>query len=118
MHDRLTAKTRFKALRKSRFLDVGKIFARVVFLALRDNDLLIRKLAHNGADRDTNDGCRANAAMTERQRQWTALQDEEDSFLKKVADESDLDVDALVVLCNRLLKAAHTDLRGGYGIEK
>jgi hypothetical protein len=59
-----------------------------------------------------------NQAMIERKRQWTALQDEEDSFLKKVSDESDLDVDALVVLCNRLLKAAHTDLRGGYGIEK
>jgi hypothetical protein len=40
------------------------------------------------------------------------------SFLKELGDESDLDVDALVVLCNRLLKAAHTDLRGGHGIEK
>ena len=56
-------------------------------------------------------------AMIERKRKWTALKDEEASFLKELGDESDLDVDALVVLCNRLLKAAHTDLRGGYGIE-
>lgn len=56
--------------------------------------------------------------MTERKRKWTALKDEEASFLKDLGDESDLDVDALVELCNRLLNAAHTDLRGGYGIEK
>ncbi|WP_231588385.1 hypothetical protein [Mycobacterium nebraskense] len=56
-------------------------------------------------------------AMIERKRKWNALKDEEASFLKQLGDESDLDVDALVVLCNRLLKAAHTDLRGGYGIE-
>jgi len=56
-------------------------------------------------------------AMIERKRKWTSLKDEEASFLKELGDESDLDVDALVVLCNRLLKAAHTDLRGGYGIE-
>jgi hypothetical protein len=57
-------------------------------------------------------------AMIERKRKWTSLKDEEASFLKQLGDESDLDVDALVVLCNRLLKAAHADLRGGYGIEK
>lgn len=56
--------------------------------------------------------------MIERKRKWTSLKDEEASFLKELGDESDLDVDALVVLCNRLLKAAHTDLRGGHGIEK
>lgn len=57
-------------------------------------------------------------AMTEGKRKWTALKDEEAAFLKDLGDESDLDVDALVELCNRLLNAAHTDLRGGYGIEK
>lgn len=57
-------------------------------------------------------------AMIERKRKWSALKDEEASFLKDLGDESDLDVDALVVLCNRLVNAAHTDLRGGYGIEK
>lgn len=56
-------------------------------------------------------------AMIERKRKWIALRDEEASFLKELGDESDLDVDALVALCNRTLKAAHTDLRGGYGIE-
>lgn len=59
-----------------------------------------------------------NAAMIERKRKWTALKDEEASFLKELGDRSDLDVDALVVLCDRLLKAAHTDLRGGHGLEK
>lgn len=59
----------------------------------------------------------SDEAMSERKRKWIALQDEEARFLKELGDESDLDVDALVVLCNRVLKAAHTDLRGGYGIE-
>ena len=56
-------------------------------------------------------------AISDGKRKWNALKDEEASFLKELGDASDLDVDALVVLCNRLLKAAHTDLRGGYGIE-
>ncbi|OBB67782.1 MULTISPECIES: hypothetical protein [unclassified Mycobacterium] len=59
----------------------------------------------------------SDEAMVERKRKWTALKDEEATFLKQLGDESDLDVDALVVLCNQLLKAAHTDLRGGYGID-
>jgi hypothetical protein len=59
-----------------------------------------------------------NEATIERKRKWTALKDEEASFLRELGDESDLDVDALVVVCDRLLKAAHTDLRGGHGIEK
>ncbi|MDT7569777.1 MAG: hypothetical protein QOG76_8401 [Pseudonocardiales bacterium] len=57
-------------------------------------------------------------AVSEGKRKWTALKDEEGTFLKELGDESDLDVDALVELCNRLLKAAHTDLRGGHGIGK
>ena len=61
---------------------------------------------------------KSDETMIERKRKWTALKDEEASFLKELGDESDLDVDALVVMCNRLLKAAHTDLRGGYGIAK
>ncbi|MEE6136426.1 hypothetical protein SKC41_08765 [Mycobacterium sp. 050128] len=60
----------------------------------------------------------SDEAMIERKRKWSALKDEEASFLKQLGDESALDVDALVELCNRLLKAAHTDLRGGYGIPK
>jgi hypothetical protein len=57
-------------------------------------------------------------ATIERKRKWAALKVEEASFLKELGDESDLDVDALLVVCNRLLKAAHTDLRGGHSIEK
>jgi hypothetical protein len=56
-------------------------------------------------------------AMVERKRKWTALKDEEDSFLNELADASDLDVDGLEALCQRLLNAAHMDLRGGYGIK-
>jgi hypothetical protein len=52
------------------------------------------------------------------EQKWDELKDEEKSWLQKLGDESDLDVDALVALCNRVLKAAHKDLRGGYGIEK
>lgn len=51
------------------------------------------------------------------QQKWTELKDEETSWLKRLGDESDLDVDALVALCERTLKAAHKDLRGGYGVE-
>jgi hypothetical protein len=51
------------------------------------------------------------------QQAWTELKNEEALWLKRLGDESDLDVDALVALCERLLKAAHTDLRGGYSME-
>jgi len=51
------------------------------------------------------------------ERKWTELKEEERSWLKKLGDESALDVDALVALCDRVLKAAHKDLRGGYGPE-
>ncbi|WP_269199387.1 hypothetical protein [Mycobacterium colombiense] len=30
---------------------------------------------------------------------------------------ADLDLDALVGLCDRTLEAAHKDLRGGYGLD-
>jgi hypothetical protein len=51
------------------------------------------------------------------QQTWTELKNEEALWLNRLGDESDLDVDALVALCERLLKAAHTDLRGGYSME-
>ena len=35
------------------------------------------------------------------ERKWTELKEEETLWLKKLGDESDLDVDALVALCNR-----------------
>jgi hypothetical protein len=51
------------------------------------------------------------------ERQWCELKEEEGLWLKRLGDESELDVEALVALCNRILKAAHKDLRGGYGVE-
>ena len=62
-------------------------------------------------------GSPGEQAAADGQRRWTALKDEEASWLKRLGDESDLDVDALLALCNRTLKAAHKDLRGGYGVE-
>ena len=44
-------------------------------------------------------------AMIERKRKWTALKDEEASFLKELGDKSDLDVDALVVLCQPFVES-------------
>ncbi|MBJ7341011.1 hypothetical protein [Mycolicibacterium sp.] len=55
--------------------------------------------------------------MLEGQRRWTELRDEETAWLRRLGDESGLDVDELVALCDRTLKAAHKDLRGGYAIE-
>jgi hypothetical protein len=51
------------------------------------------------------------------QQKWSELKKEETGWLNRLGDESTLDVDALVDLCNRILKAAHKDLRGGYGVE-
>ncbi len=51
------------------------------------------------------------------ERKWCELKEEEGSWLKRLGDESELDVEALVALCHRVLKAAHKDLRGGYGVE-
>lgn len=48
---------------------------------------------------------------------WSELKKEETAWLDRLGEESDLDVDALVALCDRTLKAAHKDLRGGYGTE-
>lgn len=57
-------------------------------------------------------------AMVDGEQKWVALKEEENSWLTRLGDQSTLDVDALVELCNQVLKAAHTDLRGGYGIPK
>lgn len=62
-------------------------------------------------------GASGDQSAVKGQQRWTALKDEETSWLKRLGDDSDLDVDALVALCNRTLKAAHKDLRGGYGVE-
>jgi hypothetical protein len=51
------------------------------------------------------------------QQAWTALKEEEALWLKRLGEQSDLDVEALAELCNRTLTAAHKDLRGGYPVE-
>lgn len=48
---------------------------------------------------------------------WSELRKVETVWLERLGRESDLDLDALVNLCDRTLEAAHKDLRGGYGLE-
>jgi hypothetical protein len=48
---------------------------------------------------------------------WSDLKKEETAWLDRLGDQSNLDIEALVVLCDRTLKAAHKDLRGHFGIE-
>jgi len=48
---------------------------------------------------------------------WSELRKQETVFLDSLGRESDLDLDALVDLCDRTLEAAHKDLRGGYELE-
>jgi len=48
---------------------------------------------------------------------WSELRKVETVWLDRLGTESDLDLDALVDLCDRTLEAAHKDLRGGYGLE-
>lgn len=57
-------------------------------------------------------------AIIDGQQKWFQLKREESSWLDRLGDESTLDVEALVELCNRLLTSAHKDLRGGHGIGK
>lgn len=49
--------------------------------------------------------------------EWNALKAEETSWLTALGEQSKLDVDAIVELCQRTLAAAHEDLRGGYGVD-
>jgi hypothetical protein len=62
------------------------------------------------------DSCKQQLTQADGQRQWDELKNEETLWLKRLGDESQLDVDALVALCVRTLEAAHRDLRGGYGL--
>jgi len=48
---------------------------------------------------------------------WSELRKVETVWLERLGRESDLDLGALVDLCDRTLEAAHKDLRGGYGLE-
>jgi hypothetical protein len=48
---------------------------------------------------------------------WSELRKVETVWLDRLGRESELDLDALVDLCDRTPAAAHKDLRGGYGLE-
>ncbi len=50
------------------------------------------------------------------QQEWTDLKTEEALWLKRLGEASNLDVDALLALCDRTVLAARKDLRGGYGV--
>jgi hypothetical protein len=65
------------------------------------------------------DVCKAQLTQSGMDEQkWNDLKTEEALWLKRLGEESNLDVDGVVALCQRTLKAAHTDLRGGYGLEE
>jgi hypothetical protein len=51
------------------------------------------------------------------ERQWAVLKEEEALWLKRLGEQSTLDVDALQALCDRTVAAARKDLRGGYSVE-
>jgi hypothetical protein len=48
---------------------------------------------------------------------WSELRKVEMVWLNRLGGESDLDLDALVDLCDRTLEVAHKDLRGAFGLE-
>ena len=48
---------------------------------------------------------------------WSELRKVEMVWLDRLGRESELDLDALVDVCDRTLEAAHRDLRGGYALE-
>jgi hypothetical protein len=64
------------------------------------------------------DTCKQQLLVTcDDQQRWTDLKGEEASWLRRLGEESDLDVDALLSLCVRTIEAARKDLRGGYGVD-
>lgn len=48
---------------------------------------------------------------------WSELRKVETVWLTRLGGESDLDLDALVDICDRTLEVAHKDLRGAFGLE-
>lgn len=79
--------------------------------SLTQLDACKRQLQKTAAEAPPDD-----SAILSGEEKWCALKQEEQLWLKRLGDASDLDVDALADLCRRVLKAAHLDLRGGYGI--
>jgi hypothetical protein len=84
-------------------------------LLLDEWDRQFREHGYSLAQLDT---CKQQLLATGDDRQkWSDLKSEEASWLKRLGQESTLDVDALLSLCDRTVDAARRDLRGGYGLE-
>lgn len=81
-----------------------------------------RQFREHGYSLKQLDSCKKQLAQTgpsavDGQQEWTELKNEEAAWLASLGEKSDLDVGALIALCDRTLEAAHKDLRGGYGVE-
>lgn len=84
-------------------------------LLLDEWDRQFREHGYSLAQLDT---CKQRLLVTDDdQQRWTDLKNEEASWLKRLGEESTLDVDDLQTLCDRTIQAARRDLRGGYGVE-
>jgi len=49
--------------------------------------------------------------------QWQLLRRAESQMLDKIGNQSNLDVDGVIVLCDKVINTARDDLRGRYGNE-
>ncbi|GAB7069380.1 hypothetical protein H7J06_29320 [Mycobacterium hodleri] len=77
-----------------------------------------RQFRDNGYSLAQLDTCKQQLLVTcDDQQRWTELKGEEATWLRRLGEESDLDVDALLSLCERTIEAARKDLRGGYGVD-
>lgn len=77
-----------------------------------------RQFRENGYSLAQLDTCKQQLLATcDDQQRWTDLKGEEASWLRRLGEESELDVDALLSLCERTIEAARRDLRGGYGVD-
>jgi hypothetical protein len=84
-------------------------------LLLDEWDRQFREHGYSLAQLDT---CKQRLLVTDDdQQRWTELKSEEASWLKRLGEESSLDVDALLALCDRTIDAARRDLRGAYGVD-
>jgi hypothetical protein len=50
-------------------------------------------------------------------KQWQSLRRAESQMLDKIGNQSNLDVDGVIVLCDNVINTARDDLRGRYGNE-
>lgn len=89
-----------------------------------------RQFRENGYSLTQLDSCKRQLATTacaapgddptvyyEGELKYSELRRVEAGWLDKLGRDTDLELDALLDLCDRTLEAAHKDLRGGYGLE-